>query len=584
MNLPKQIEKEIQVAFDLQKSKNYSAAEKIYEDLYKKFTKNSTLLMLYGILKIQTKDYENAINLLKMSLECDKDNEITLCNLGIVFFNIKKFEESVEFLNRAILLNTNNPIYFYHLGNSLRKLKAFNQACNSYQNAINLKNDDIQSHFGLAYTYKEINQLNAALITFKKIIAIERKNIEALFEIGNILLDLKKFNAAIYYFDRLLKIDNSHVDALFMKGVCLNMLNKLYDALNCYSVILSKISIDIDTLINRGLILKNLGFYNEAYSDFNSVLKIDRNNYGALFNLSLLKLLEGNFSEGLKLYELRKELGLGRYKFSSKPTWLNNFSIENKIILIFSDQGLGDFIQCYRYISLLKELKPRIILLTPKPLTKIIQNQDPEIDVIEEGQLIPAFDFECPIMSLPYAFKTDFESIPARVPYLKTDNKLNIQSCLKRNSVQKIGIVWRGSAENDNDARRSIPIKILEPLFKEKFEFHILQKDLNLKERSFLKKFNNIIIHSNHLNDFYDTSLVINEMNFIISVDTSVAHLAGAMNKKTFLLLSLSPSFWWLLNFKTSPWYPSFTIIRQIKFDDWQSVIDDLIINYLRLR
>jgi tetratricopeptide (TPR) repeat protein len=568
MNLPKQIEKEIQAAFDLQKSKNYSAAEKIYDNLYKKYKENSTLLTLYGILKIQTQDYENAINLLEMSLKLDKDNEITLCNLGIVFFNIKKFEESAEFLNRAILLNSNNPNYFYHLGNSLRKLKCFNQACTNYQKALNLKNDDIQSLFGLASTYKEINQLSAAVIIFKKIITIECSNIEALFETGSILLKLKKFNSAISYFDRLLKLDNSNTDALFNKGVCLNKLNKLYDALNCYNEILNKDSNNIDTLINRGLILKTLGFYND---------------YGALFNLSLLKLLEGNFSEGLKLYEHRKELNLGRYKFSPKPTWLNNFSLKNKIILIFSDQGLGDFIQCYRYITLLKKLGARIILLTPKPLTKIIQNQSLEISVIEEGQTIPAFDFECPIMSLPYAFKTVFESIPCNVPYLKADNKLNIQSSLRGNSFQKVGIVWKGSAEHDDDARRSIPVKILEQLFKEKFEFHIIQKDLNQEERIFLTQFDNIVIHSDHLNDFYDTSLVINEMNFIISVDTSVAHLAGAMNKKTYLLLPFSPDFRWLLNFKTSPWYPSFNIIRQTSFNNWQSVIDDLIFNSLKV-
>ncbi len=578
-----QIDKEIQEAFELQRSKDYLAAEKIYANLYKKYPDNTSLLTLYGILKIQTEDFENAINLLKMSLGFDSDNEITLSNLGIVYFNVGKFEDSVKYLNKAIHLNSGNSNYFYYLGNSLRKLMSFEQALSAYQSAISLTGDDIQSLFGLAYTYKELNKLNEALIIFKKIIEIECSNILALMCAGSILLERKEFDEGIFYFEKVIELENSNLDALFNKGLCLSRLNKLTEALYFYNQILEINCDDINTLINRGLVLRNLGFYNEAYSDFNHVLRINSNNYGALFNLSLLKLLEGNFDEGLKLYEFRKELNLGKYKLSSKPTWLNNFSINNKVLLIHSDQGLGDFIQCYRYISLLKKSGAHIILITPKSLTKIIQNQNPKITIIEEGQVIPHFDFECPIMSLPYAFKTNLQSIPSTFPYLQINTKSERLSTLREEKIQKIGIVWRGSSDHDDDFRRSIDIKIIEPIFRQKFEFHIIQKDLNQEERSILNFFDNIVIHSDNLNDFSDTSIIINDMDFIISVDTSVCHLAGAMNKKTYLLLPFSPDFRWLLNLNTSPWYPSFNIIRQTKNDDWRSAIDKLITNYLRL-
>lgn len=576
-----QIDKNIQKAFDLQLSKKYLAAEKIYKTLYKKYSDNTTLLTLYGILKIQIGDYKIAIELLEKSLLLDTKNEITLSNLGIVFFNIGKYRKSISYLNKAINLNPNNHHYFYHIGNSFRKLKFFNMALNSYKSAINLKRDDIQTLFSLANTYQEINLLNEALFFYKKIFEFENLNIQALFSIGDILFQFNKFEEAINFFDRVIEIDTLNLDALFKKAISLSKLNNLLLALDCYTQILKINNNDINTLINRGLILRNLGFYNQAYKDFKRVLKIEKNNYGALFNISLLKLLEGNYSEGFKLYEFRKNLGLGRYRFSSKPVWLNNFSIKNKTLLIHSDQGLGDFIQCYRYIEFLKDFEVKLILLTPPSLTKIIQEQNENILIVEEGQAIPDFDFECPIMSLPYAFNTTLDSIPAKFPYLKINKVIEKLSNNDEKILQKIGVAWRGSPNHDDDSRRSIDIEMLTPIFMKKYEFHIIQKSLTKEEHIFLNQFDNIIIHSEDIHNFYDTAIIVNKMDFIISVDTSVAHLAGALNKKVHLLLSFSPDFRWLLNNKSTRWYPSFNIIRQEKFNDWQSVIDNLIKNYL---
>jgi hypothetical protein len=578
-----QINLEIQKAFSFQKANDYLAAEKIYKDLNKKYPNNTAILTLYGILKIQTEEYENAIKFLEESLKFDANNDLALANLGIVFFNIKKFEDSINYLNKAIYLNPKNSDYLYHLANSLKKVNNYDKALVNYRNSINLDNNHIQSFFGCAYIYEETNRQNEALLTYKKIIDFENSNIEAHLGAGNALLKLENFNEAMGYYNEALKLDGSNLDALFNLGVCLNKLNKLTDSLNSYSKILKINPGDINTLINRGLIFKNLGLYTEACLDFNYALQIDSKNYGALFNLSLIKLLEGNFNDGFKLYEFRKALKLGRYKFSSKPTWLNNFPITNKILLIHSDQGLGDFIQCYRYIDLLYNLDAKIIFYTPKSLTKIIKKQNPKAEIIEEGEALPHFDFECPIMSLPFAFKTDLGSIPSKFPYLLIDNNSSFIFNSQKNNLQKIGLVWRGSSEHDDDFRRSIDIKLLDPIFRQNFEFHIIQKDLNQKERNFLNQFENVVIHSDNLNNFYDTSLVINHMNFIISVDTSVAHLAGAMNKKTYLLLPFSPDFRWLLNLKRSPWYPSFIIIRQTNYNDWNSAINNLVTNYLGL-
>ena len=203
----------------------------------------------------------------------------------------------------------------------------------------------------------------------------------------------------------------------------------------------------------------------------------------------------------------------------------------------------------------------------------------PTLTVIKEGDVLPAFDGVCPVMSLPLALKTTLETIPASIPYLSVSDakKQYWQAKLGAKTKPRIGIVWSGSMTNQIDnnlcARRNIPLAELKPLFELPLEFHVLQKDIRPKDKHTLESLAQLHCHQEELNDFADTAAIIQEMDLVISVCTSVAHLAGALGHKTWVLLPYSADYRWMLNEKDSAWYPSIELIRSNKIADWSEVV-----------
>jgi ADP-heptose:LPS heptosyltransferase len=208
-----------------------------------------------------------------------------------------------------------------------------------------------------------------------------------------------------------------------------------------------------------------------------------------------------------------------------------------------------------------------------------MQSLSPTVTVIKAGEALPVFDVVCPVMSLPLALNTTLQTIPANIPYLSVSDakKQYWQAKLGAKTKPRIGIVWSGSMTNpiDNNlcARRNIPLEQLKPLFELPFEFHVLQKDIRPEDQPISESLTQLNCHQDELRDFEDTAALIQEMDLVISVCTSVAHLAGALGHKTWVLLPYSADYRWMLNEKDSPWYPSIEIIRSEKIGDWSDVI-----------
>ena len=244
--------------------------------------------------------------------------------------------------------------------------------------------------------------------------------------------------------------------------------------------------------------------------------------------------------------------------------------------MIYSEQGLGDSIQFCRYLSMLKALNPRgIIFQVEKSLVSLMTSLSDEVQIIEKGKLLPKFDCYCPLLSLPVAFKTTLDNIPAKTQYLYVDaikskywgNKLG------EKTKPRIGLVWSGGIGSKNQKNRSLTLKQILPLIQPSFEFHSLHKEYRLNDLETLKGHSEIQQHQDDLKDFSDTAALIEQMDLIISIDTSVAHLAGALCKPVFILLLFIPCYRWMLDRNDSPWYPSAKLFRQPKIDDWDSVI-----------
>ena len=354
-----------------------------------------------------------------------------------------------------------------------------------------------------------------------------------------------------------------------------------------------------DAHFNLGLVYYRLKQFDLAEEEFNIVIHQQPEHAGVYYNLSLLKLLHGEFETGLPMYESRwkdKQANL-QIKNFKEPLWLGVENIQGKTILLHAEQGQGDFIQFCRYALEVEKLGATVILEVPAILFELAKTLSDNFTCVIKDTPLPAFDLHCPLLSLPLAFNTRLESIPAKVPYLKApenkkllwnnklgdnqfgDNKLG-KSKLGKSKLTRIGIVWSGTTLHLNDHNRSISLSQLGSLFNLSAEFHVLQKEIRASDEGALKllqTFNHVKVHQYDLHDFVDTAALISEMDLVISVDTSVAHLAGALAAPVWVLLSYIPDFRWLLDREDSPWYPTARLFRQTKQGDWAEVIERVI-------
>jgi len=252
--------------------------------------------------------------------------------------------------------------------------------------------------------------------------------------------------------------------------------------------------------------------------------------------------------------------------------------LAGKPILIHSEQGLGDTIQFARYLPLLADRGARVVFELPASLLGVLQGMSGVSDFVVQGQALPAADFHCPLLSLPLAFKTTLESIPSPAPYLKADAQKVKQwsERLGPKSRPRIGLVWSGNSQHKNDHNRSILLESLLLQLPERFDWVSLQRDLRDADHRVLERHPGLRHFGAELEDFTDTAALCALMDLVISVDTSVAHLSGALGRPTWILLPHLPDWRWLLDRHDSPWYASATLYRQETAGQWDNVIAQL--------
>jgi hypothetical protein len=296
--------------------------------------------------------------------------------------------------------------------------------------------------------------------------------------------------------------------------------------------------------------------------------------------LSLLHLLLGNFKDGWQGYEWRwkKDSFTSHKRSFQQPLWLGIESLQNKTILLYAEQGLGDVIQFCRYTPLVAALGAKVILEVPTSLINLLSDLDGVSQIIAYGDELPEFDFQCPLLSLPLAFKTELHSIPPVSQYITSDREkvTKWQTKLGKKIKPRVGIVWSGSIVHQNDHNRSLTLSQLIPYLHYKMEYVCLQKELRDIDKELLAQHIEIKYFGDALEDFTDTAAICELMDVVISVDTSVAHISGALSKPTWVLLPYSPDWRWLLDRDDSPWYPSVKLYRQKEIGNWDSVLENI--------
>lgn len=289
-------------------------------------------------------------------------------------------------------------------------------------------------------------------------------------------------------------------------------------------------------------------------------------------------MLLGKFREGWAAYEwrLKTEEMKGAFYHDVGREWRGKEDLSGKTIMVSSEQGLGDSIQFCRYFAVLKSLGAEAIFRVPQPLVRVLSSLRWATKIVSSADPPPAYNFHCPLLSLPHIFDASADSIPSETPYLfaEADKVSDWKKRLGKKTALRVGIVWSGSADHKRDAYRSIRFLELSTLLDGKIEWHSLQIEYRSADLELLNRCAFVRQHQDELHDFSDTAALVHNLDLVISVDTSVAHLAAAMHKPTWILLPYVPDCRWLLDRVDSPWYSSMRLFRQDASRDWRSVLE----------
>jgi len=415
-----------------------------------------------------------------------------------------------------------------------------------------------------------------ALAAFEQALQETPDDSDVLFRRGNIYMIMQQYTAAEEAYAALLKDNPDHQGAIDHRGHALLSLNRREEALQAYRQLLLLPFGEARHWVNFGNVLQNLNCLEEAGEAYRQATLRDPELAEAYLELGHCRLAAGDFEAGWQLYEWRwKTMQLApQYLPTTQPLWLGEEGLENKTILLWAEQGLGDVIQFARFVPRVADLGGKVILRVPRVLRTLLQSLDTRITLIDEQEALPAYDCHCPLMSLPLAL--GIAGPPDAVPYLQAD-AARIQhwsDTLGPRQRLRIGLVWAGKQGERINVTRDMPLSVLLPLAELDVDIVCLQKEIPAADIDVFKQFPRRYRSETSLSDFSETAALMENLDIVISVDTAVAHLAGALSKPCWLLLRQSSEWRWQLERADSPWYPSMRIFRQHQQGNWPEVVD----------
>ena len=508
------------------------------------------------------------------------DNVDALHSMGTIKLARGEPGEALRLIGAAMASRAPTPQMLFDLGLAFNALNQHQKALDSFDLAIQLQPDFFEAHSNRGAMLAALERHDDAIESYRKAIAINPDFSDAHCNLGSALTHLQRYDEALASLDRTLALRADRPDALYNRGNALKPLQRYEEALASYDRAIALQPNHADAHNNRGQVLREMERYEEALESYDRALAIRPQHVMAHCNAAALRLLTGDFARGWTHYEWRwlKKSVIPMKRNFSQPAWNGRDSIAGKTILIHSEQGLGDTIQFCRYVPMVAAHGGRVIFEVQKTLQAIMAQLAGAGRVIAKGSPLPAFDLHCPLVSLPLAFGTRLETIPSTTGFLSVSAELatDWQSRLNGKPSPRIGLVWAGNPGHERDRERSIGLRAFVPLldtFGADVTFVSLQKDIRAEDAALLRERADILDYGNMLEDFSDTAALMSQLDLIISVDTSVAHLAGAIGKPVWILLTYFPDWRWLLGRDDSPWYPTARLFRQDESRTWDGVI-----------
>ena len=479
---------------------------------------------------------------------------------------------------QVLALQPQHADALHNTGRLLAQKGEFEAALASYDAAIAARPNFPEAINDRGVVLKQLGRKEEALEAFKLAVALKPTFLEALRNQPDMLFALKRDPNALALYDRALAIHPDDAILHNNRGAVLQSIGRYDEALACFKRALELNPDYPDALNNCGAVLEAFDGYAEAESCIRRALSLDPGKVGAHWNLSLALLRMGQFEEGWREHEWRwKKEAFQRFIFGFRqPRWDGSQALDGKTILLTAEQGYGDSIQFVRYVLPLHRRGAKVMLLVPRALTELFAGSLPVAGVFNTTPELPPFDFHVPLLSLPLAFGTTLADLPAEIPYLKPplDRLLAWRMKLPRRQATRVGLVWAGRPTHANDIHRSLPLATLEPLLRVgTCEFVVLQNEIPEEDRRILATHPEIAVVGDQFEDFSDTAAVISMLDLVITVDTSVAHLAGALGKPVWILIPPAADWRWLRDRTDSPWYPTARLYRRAYHVEWDVVV-----------
>jgi Flp pilus assembly protein TadD/ADP-heptose:LPS heptosyltransferase len=553
-----------------------SECEKILAVEPRHFQANELLGMLFS----RSGKYKKTVRHLKRVILMNPRYTQAMNNCGLALCHLNRFSEAEALLKRAAELNNNKSSIHHNLGMALLRQDKFVEAANSLEQAIRLNPGYAESHHLLSLALDKSDQLEKSLASIKQAIELLPNQTAYYAHLIQLYIKLKQTEDYQKAIEGLININSGSKerDIYIDVGILLFEQGEFEASIEFYR---KAIALDPESAIahnNLGHCLSQLNPDEEAENEFRKALSLEPNYIIAHFNLAIHLLKLGKFEDGWQEYRWRTKREDVKISKHDSPEW-NGEDLTGRSIIILAEQGFGDIIQAARYLKRIRQNGTKIILECPGVLTPLFSSL-PEVDqIIYRKGPLPAADFHIPILNIPAVLQDDVDSLSTENAYLSATPKTinEWQQRLGSSNKFRVGIVWQGSPSFKTDRWRSIPLNEFSELASiPEVELVSLQKgEAGTNQIADFQKHYSLLDVDKKLKrnrNFMDTAAIICNMDLVITSDTSVAHLAGALGAPTWVLLSANADWRWMVNREDSPWYPSMRLFRQNTFGDWQQL------------
>ena len=567
----------------------WDQAEAGYRRLLRLEPHNGDARHLLGVLAFQRGDGRRALELIDSAIQ-RQPSPLFYQTRGSVLQALGRLQEALRAFERSLELHPANAQAWVYAGNIHVKEGRWESALACFERAVALAPDWAEAHNNLGLAHSRLGHGEAAQQALERAVALRPDLVEAWANLGNLLRQrgsplqavacleravalnpastvaqvnlgaaleaLGRFERAEACYRQALRLDPDCPEAWNNLGGILRLRGDFGAALSCFDRAAAARPAVAEVHNNRGAALEKLGRYEEALAAYNDALRLNPQFVEAHRNRALLLLLRGEWEQGWQEYEWRWKAPDVRIPNIPAPRWEGE-PLQGKRILLWAEQGLGDTIQFIRYARLVKALGAHVVVACPPRLVELVKTAPGIDEVLPDCYSLPACDVQAPLMSLPRILRT----LPAEVPYLRVEPRR--QPCAE---IRSIGVVWSGNPENPNNLCRSLPVESVLDLVRrhKQFRWYSLQPGFSTHELPSLEPPDC---------GLEETAALVAGLDLVITVDTMMAHLAGALGRPVWVLLPFSPDFRWLLRRTDSPWYPTARLFRQPAPGAWAPVM-----------